>query len=100
MMKFVLTKGMLFILAIASIIVILIQGAVAGYIEANRTKQSMTCSFVSYATSSDYVAMIIKCGDKARTITSAKVIVSHLKNPGDLTCRVSNVGLHDCDELK
>lgn len=98
MKKLILSKGMLLFVFLASVSGIAVQKTVADLIENRRTVRTATCTAQGFTVVSGDVALALLCDNQKRDLTSAKVIVSYLKNPGPLTCTVHSSGIRECSE--
>lgn len=100
MNQFILNKGLLALLAFIAFALICIQLGIAEVAEQVRTTEERTCKAGELIESDGHVALKLNCGGEDRQTSDGAVIVSYLKNPGDLTCRVHSSGLDNCDERK
>ena len=96
MSNFILTKGRLVVLLTCTCLLLAGQAMFSYAIESHRTLTTAQCTVQSTAVVSGSVGLKLLCNGVQRQLTDARVVVSYLKNPGDIECRVHALNISKC----
>ncbi len=68
-----------------------VQVVVADLLAKDATTRTVKCEAAYAASNEDRgVVLALDCGASKHTVKDSKVILSHIPNPGPLTCRIAN----------